>query len=44
MPKFTFQRVTLNGTAGWIATRRDAGLFVGRAFARTRVAAAAALI
>jgi len=44
MPKFTFQRVTLNGRSGWIATRRDAGLFIGRAFGRTRFEAVASLM
>lgn len=42
MNKFSFQRVTYNGRAGWIATRRVEGLFAGRQFGITRAAAVAA--
>lgn len=38
----SFRRVTYNGTPGWIATRRDRGIFVGEAFGVTRAAAVAA--
>jgi hypothetical protein len=42
MTTFTFQRVTLNGVAGWIATRRIDGVFSGRQFGKTKKLATAA--
>ena len=39
----SFRRATYNGERGWIVTRRDRGVFIGRAFGRTRAAAIAAL-
>jgi hypothetical protein len=39
----SFRRATYNGEQGWIVTRRDRGVFIGRAFGRTRAAAVAAL-
>lgn len=33
---FTYQRVTLNGTRGWIASRRINGVFDGRRFGKTK--------
>jgi hypothetical protein len=39
----SFRRATVNGERGWIVTRRDRGVFVGRAFGRTRAAAVATL-
>jgi hypothetical protein len=38
----SFRRATVNGERGWIVTRRNRGVFVGRAFGRTRAAAVAA--
>lgn len=38
---FTFERVTLNGQRGWIATRRIDGVFAGRQFGKTKAAAKA---
>ena len=38
----SFRRVVYNGTPGWIATRREHGIFVGTAFGVTRAAAVAA--
>jgi hypothetical protein len=39
----SFRRATVNGERGWIVTRRDRGVFIGRAFGRTRAAAVATL-
>jgi len=39
---FTFERVTLNGQSGWIATRRINGVFAGRQFGKSKEAAKAA--
>lgn len=41
--KYSFRRATVNGERGWIVTRRDQGVFIGRAFGRTRAAAIASL-
>lgn len=41
--EYTFRRATYNGERGWIVTRREHGVFIGRAFGRTRAAAVAAL-
>jgi hypothetical protein len=40
----SFRRATVNGERGWIVTRRDRGVFIGRAFGRTRAAAVSALV
>ena len=42
MPKFTFEKVTLNNQTGYIATRRIDGVFAGTAFGKTRKDAIAA--
>lgn len=39
---YTFERVILNGVAGYIATRRIDGVFSGRQFGKTKKAAIAA--
>lgn len=41
MITFTFQRAAYNGTNGWFATRRIAGVYAGKQFGRTRAAAQA---
>ncbi len=39
---YTFEKVTFNNQAGYIATRRAAGVFAGRAFGKTKKDAIAA--
>lgn len=39
MATFTYQKVTLNGVRGWIATRRVDGVHAGKQFGRTQRAA-----
>jgi hypothetical protein len=37
--KFTFEKVTLNGVNGWLATKRTDGVFCGTLFGKTKKAA-----
>ena len=39
MTTYTYQKVTLNGISGWIATRRIDGIHAGKQFGRTQRAA-----
>lgn len=39
MTTYTYQKVTLNGISGWIATRRIEGTHAGKQFGRTQRAA-----
>ena len=43
MTTYQYERATVNGVQGWIATRRINGLMSGRQFGRTKAAARAAL-
>ena len=40
--EYSYRRATYNGERGWIVTRRDLGVFIGRRFGRTRAAGIAA--
>ena len=40
--KVTYQKVTLNGVAGWIATRRIDGVHAGKCFGKTKAQAVSA--
>jgi len=43
MTTYEYQAATVNGVKGWIVTRRDMGIYSGKAFGKTKKAAREAL-